>query len=115
MWQILQVSSREQQQALQSGDLWAAVGPSSTLIPLAMRQSKIDLVAPASGTALWSHLWVVPRNSRISLPSGQSKVSISHKPSMVNFYLLQKGHKWSKVPKEPVVKAKSLRHVSDGI
>ena len=74
MMQIMQVSSREQQQALQSGDLWAAVGPSSTLIPLAMRQNKIDLVAPASGTALWSHLWVVPRKPRISLPSKQSMV-----------------------------------------
>lgn len=75
MLQILQVSSREQQQALQAGDLWAAVGPSSTLVPLAMRQNKIDLVAPASGTSLWSHMWVVPRNPRMKLPKGQTKVA----------------------------------------
>ena len=72
----MQVSSREQQQALQSGDLWAAVGPSSTLIPLAMRQNKLDLVAPASGTALWSHLWVVPKRPRINLPSKKSMVRL---------------------------------------
>ena len=69
------MSSQEQQQALQSGDLWAAVGPSSTLVPLAMRQNKLTLVAPASGTSLWSHLWVVPSHPRMSLPSGQKKVS----------------------------------------
>ena len=55
---------REQQQALAAGDTWAAVGASSDLVPLALRHNNIALVAPASGTALWSDLWAIPRAAK---------------------------------------------------
>ena len=71
MPQVLQVSSRDQRQALQSGDVWAAVGPSSTLVPLALSHNNIALVAPVSGTALWSNLWTVPKQPVMKLPKSQ--------------------------------------------
>ena len=79
MPQVLQVSSRDQRQALQSGDVWAAVGPSSTLVPLALSHNNIALVAPASGTALWSNLWTVPKQPVMKLPKSQGgqKVTFS--------------------------------------
>lgn len=61
--QVRQVSAREQQQALTAGNIWAAVGPSSSLVPLALQHNNIALIAPASGTLLWSDLWVVPRGA----------------------------------------------------
>ena len=46
-----------------AGDIWAAVGHSSQLVQLALRHGNITLVAPASGTALWSDVWAVPRQA----------------------------------------------------
>lgn len=62
--QVRQVSGREQQQVLVAGDIWAAVGPSSDLISLGLRHNNIALVAPASGTVLWSDLWVIPSSAK---------------------------------------------------
>ena len=49
-----------------AGDIWAAVGHSSQLVPLALRHGDIALVAPSSGTALWSDVWAVPRQAGAS-------------------------------------------------
>jgi len=80
-FQVLQVSNRDQRQALQSGDIWVAVGPSSTLVPLALSHNNIALVAPASGTVLWSNLWVVPKQPVMKLPKSQG----GHKVPTCNF------------------------------
>ena len=50
--------------AAAAGDVWAAVGWSHDLIPLAERSSNIVLVAPAAGTILWSDVWVVPHQAQ---------------------------------------------------
>ena len=41
-------------------DVWAIVGSSQDLLPLAMRSSTVTVVAPTSGVALWADFWAVP-------------------------------------------------------
>ena len=53
-------SSREHTRALSASDVWAVVGWSRDLLPLAERVNDIVLVAPSSGTALWADMWAVP-------------------------------------------------------
>ncbi|MDY7021781.1 MAG: extracellular solute-binding protein [Cyanobacteriota bacterium] len=43
-----------------TGDTWLAVGWSSDFPEKVRRQHKLGVVVPASGTALWSDLWVQP-------------------------------------------------------
>lgn len=68
------VEEREAGMALQAGDILAAVGSSQDLLPIAQRHNNISLVAPTSGTILWSNLWVVPRFAQQRLPNGHIKV-----------------------------------------
>ena len=58
--QVRVFSSREHTRALSAGDVFAVVGWSGDLLPLAERINDIVLVAPASGTALWADMWAVP-------------------------------------------------------
>ena len=53
-------SGREHTRALSANDVWAVVGWSGDIIPLAERINDVVLVAPASGTALWADMWTVP-------------------------------------------------------
>lgn len=62
--QVRLLSSQEHVRALSAGDVWAAVGWSHDLIPLAERSSNLVLVAPASGTLLWADVWVVPAHAQ---------------------------------------------------
>ena len=58
--QVRVFSSREHTRALSASDVWAVVGWSGDIIPLAERINDVVLVAPASGTALWADMWAVP-------------------------------------------------------
>lgn len=59
--QVRFYSSDKYLQPLVLGDIWAAVGWSSDILPLVRRYpDKIGVVVPASGTALWADLWVQP-------------------------------------------------------
>jgi hypothetical protein len=58
--QVRVFSSRDHTRALAAGDVWAAVGWSGDLLPLAERSSNVALTAPASGVPLWADLWAVP-------------------------------------------------------
>jgi len=58
--QVRLFSQSEARRALAAGDVWAWVGPSEELLPAVASSSNVRLVAPASGTALWADLWVVP-------------------------------------------------------
>ena len=44
--------------------MWATVGWSHDLVPLAERSSNVVLVSPAAGTILWSDVWVVPHKAQ---------------------------------------------------
>ena len=56
-------SSHEHTRALAANDVWAVVGSSLDLIPVASRASNIAITAPVSGTALWADLWAVPAHA----------------------------------------------------
>ncbi|MEM9271739.1 MAG: extracellular solute-binding protein [Cyanobacteria bacterium P01_F01_bin.143] len=59
--QVKFYSSTKYLQPLSLGDTWVAVGWSTDILPLVRRNpDKIDVVVPASGTALWADLWVQP-------------------------------------------------------
>lgn len=51
---------------LYSGDVWAVVGWSDDLVKLGERTSSVEVLAPASGTALWADLWTVPAHAKVS-------------------------------------------------
>ncbi|TAF52309.1 MAG: extracellular solute-binding protein [Oscillatoriales cyanobacterium] len=57
-------SSDSYLQPLILGDTWLAVGSSADVLPLLQTQSDIAVVIPASGTALWTDLWVQPASKK---------------------------------------------------
>ena len=61
--QVRLFSSHDHTRALAANDVWAIVGSSLDLIPLASRSSNISITAPVSGTALWADLWSVPAHA----------------------------------------------------
>ena len=71
--QVRVFSSREHTRALSASDVWAVVGWSGDLLPLAERMNDVVLVAPKSGTALWADMWAVPwqaqNGSKVACPS----------------------------------------------
>ena len=85
--QVRVFSSRDHTRALGAKDVWAVVGWSGDLIPLAERSRDVVLVAQASGTPLWADLWTVPAGAR-----GGSGVSVRH--LLVGFLLLHAGGSW---------------------
>jgi putative spermidine/putrescine transport system substrate-binding protein len=50
-------------QPLVLGDTWVAVGSSLDLLRQARMMNAIEVVFPASGTALWADLWVQPKSA----------------------------------------------------
>lgn len=61
--QVRVFSSREHTRALAAGDVWAVVGWSGDLVPVAERSADIKLIVPASGSALWADVWTVPAHA----------------------------------------------------
>ncbi|MGK7942766.1 MAG: extracellular solute-binding protein [Crocosphaera sp.] len=59
--QVKYYSDRHYLQPLLVGDVWVSVGWSNEIIPLTNKNRNIKAVIPASGTALWSDLWVQPK------------------------------------------------------
>ncbi len=59
--QVKYYSDRHYLQPLLVGDVWVSVGWSNDIIPLVNKNRNIKAVIPASGTALWSDLWVQPK------------------------------------------------------
>jgi putative spermidine/putrescine transport system substrate-binding protein len=53
-------SSEYYLQSLIVGDVWLAVGWSDDIIPVTERYPEIKMVVPASGSSLWSDIWVKP-------------------------------------------------------
>lgn len=58
--QVKFYSSDHYLQPLLLGDTWLAVGWSTDVLPLIQRNQPIAAIFPASGTALWTDLWVRP-------------------------------------------------------
>lgn len=71
--QVRVFSNHEHTRALTAHDVWAVVGSSTDLAPLAARSADVSVIAPASGTVLWADLWTVPAHatggSRMQGPS----------------------------------------------
>lgn len=61
--QVKFYSSEAYLQPLILEDTWLAVGWSTDLLPLVERNPALAAVVPASGTILWSDLWVRPANA----------------------------------------------------
>ncbi len=59
--QVKYYSDRHYLQPLLVGDVWVSVGWSNDIIPLIAKNGNIKAVIPVSGTALWSDLWVKPK------------------------------------------------------
>ncbi|ACK67232.1 periplasmic polyamine-binding protein [Rippkaea orientalis PCC 8801] len=68
--QVKYYSSDHYLQPLVVGDAWLSVGWSSDIIPLVNSNRNIKAVVPASGTALWSDVWVNPK-----VKQGETKLS----------------------------------------
>lgn len=71
--QVRLFSNHEHTRALTAHDVWAVVGSSTDLAPLATRSFDVSVTAPSSGTVLWADLWTVPAHatggSRMQGPS----------------------------------------------
>ena len=71
--QVRVFSNHEHTRALTAHDVWAVVGSSTDLAPLAARSADVTVAAPSSGTVLWADLWTVPTHatggSRMQGPS----------------------------------------------
>ena len=71
--QVRVFSNHEHTRALSAHDVWAVVGSSTDLAPLAARSADVSVAAPSSGTVLWADLWTVPMHatggSRMQGPS----------------------------------------------
>lgn len=71
--QVLLYTSEHYLQMLRTEDAWVAVGWSEDLFPLQSNFPNIEVVIPASGTAVWWDLWVKPQPAD-SLVSDRSSV-----------------------------------------
>ncbi len=61
--QVKFYSSTDYLQPLLLGDTWAAVGWSTDILRLMEQEPDIQAIAPASGTALWTDLWLRPQTN----------------------------------------------------
>eukprot|EP00850_Spirogloea_muscicola_P016639 SM000136S00185 [mRNA] locus=s136:236230:239644:- [translate_table: standard] len=52
--------------ALSAGDVYAAVGWSTDVIPFAKRAGNVTVVVPASGASLFADLWAVPATNKFT-------------------------------------------------
>lgn len=72
--QVKFYSSDRYLQPLALGDTWLAVGWSTDLLSMRTRYPNIKVILPRSGTALWSDLWVRPKQK--TKPDKQNPVKI---------------------------------------
>ena len=87
-------SSREHTRALSAGDVFAVVGWSGDLLPLAERINDIVLVAPASGTALWADMWAVPWQAQNGSKVGSAAPRPRFHPETVGKGTAAGGYHW---------------------
>ncbi len=59
--QVKYYSDKHYLQPLVVGDVWVSVGWSNEIIPLVAKNLNIKAVVPASGTSIWSDVWVKPK------------------------------------------------------
>ena len=59
--QVKYYSDQHYLQPLVVGDVWVSVGWSNEIIPLMAKNRNIKAVVPASGTSIWSDIWVKPK------------------------------------------------------
>ncbi|MEA5532907.1 extracellular solute-binding protein [Crocosphaera sp. XPORK-15E] len=59
--QVKYYSSRHYLQPLLIGDAWLSVGWSNEILPLIAKNRGLKAIIPASGTSLWSDIWVKPK------------------------------------------------------
>lgn len=69
--QVKFYSSSHYLQPLVLDDVWATVGWSSDILPLQQRYPHIEVIVPASGTAIWLDLWVQPN---LDIPPAQKEI-----------------------------------------
>ncbi len=75
--QVKFYSSEAYLQPLILEDTWLAVGWSTDLLPIVERNPAIAAVTPASGTILWSDLWVRPANVAQGAARSSNAASLS--------------------------------------
>ncbi|MGK7880145.1 MAG: extracellular solute-binding protein, partial [Crocosphaera sp.] len=59
--QVKYYSDQHYLQPLVVGDVWVSVGWSNEILPLMAKNRNIKAVVPASGTSIWSDIWVKPK------------------------------------------------------
>ncbi len=70
--QVKYYSDQHYLQPLVVGDVWVSVGWSNEIIPLVRKNRNIKAVVPASGTAIWSDVWVKPKGKEGSTELSQT-------------------------------------------
>lgn len=70
--QVKYYSDEHYLQPLVVGDVWVSVGWSNEIIPLVTKNRNIKAVVPASGTAIWSDVWVKPKGKEGSTELSQT-------------------------------------------
>ncbi|MFY0609871.1 MAG: extracellular solute-binding protein [Candidatus Atelocyanobacterium thalassa] len=88
--QIKYYNSQYYLQPLLMGEAWASVGWSNDIIPILARNRNIKAIVPASGTSLWSDVWVVPKKNNISELSdtAQKWIDFCWQPEMADLISL---------------------------
>lgn len=79
--QVKFYSSDAYLQPLILGDTWLAVGWSTDLLPIVERNPALAAVVPASGTILWSDLWVRPSKPAQGSSDASSTATAASQPS----------------------------------
>ncbi|WP_088242396.1 extracellular solute-binding protein [Calothrix rhizosoleniae] len=74
--QVKFYSSDRYLEPLMIGDTWLAVGWSSDILPVIVRNPKLSAVISQSGTALWADMWVRPYKAELT---NQERLDLSYK------------------------------------
>ncbi len=92
--QVLAYTSSSYLQMLRLDDSWVAVGWSQDLYETQRNFPDIEVVIPASGSAIWFDLWVVPRQQEhvdpvevLDIPSGDPGHELGFLPDWFDFVL----------------------------
>jgi putative spermidine/putrescine transport system substrate-binding protein len=64
--QVLTYTSDTYLQPLLTNDSWVAVGWSQDMRKIPLQDPNIKVVVPANGTALWSDIWVLPKQANLA-------------------------------------------------
>ena len=76
--------SQNYMQPLLLGDTWVAMGWSTDVLPALAKDSRLGVVFPSSGSALWADLWVQPVNL---LADKASKTDANNSAEIVDAWL----------------------------